>query len=209
MQVLCQLSYSPGATAVYQCARLRPPDLRPWFAHRSRAHHRPMSEPVVTSEAVSDDVADLQGFFWEAWREAGPDAPGWIGASDAVMSELTSQEAILSRMGGPDRRMFVARHDGDVVGFSATRRIDAAGVELAGVVVLQSVIGRGVGGALLAAAMAGMRADGFEHAVVRTEVDNTWARTFYEHHGFVESDEMVDRVQGVDVDLVELRLDLT
>ncbi len=63
---------------------------------------------VLVTEATQDDVAAFAAFFWEAWREAGPDAPGFAGATDDVITELTTPEAIRQRIGGPERRMFLA-----------------------------------------------------------------------------------------------------
>ncbi|HEX9978294.1 MAG TPA: GNAT family N-acetyltransferase [Acidimicrobiia bacterium] len=166
-----------------------------------------MADPAI-AEATADDVDDLRAFFWEAWAQAGPDAPGWAGADDEVMGELTAPDAILERLGGPDRRMFLARREGRVAGFAATRRIDPATVELAGVIVLQSLIGRGVGGGLVDAAIAGAVGDGYRQMVVRTEADNDRARAFYRRHGFVEGAGPVDSVEGVEAVLVELRRDV-
>ncbi|MFH1103406.1 MAG: GNAT family N-acetyltransferase [Actinomycetota bacterium] len=166
-----------------------------------------MPDPSI-AEATPGDVDDLRAFFWEAWAQAGPDAPGWAGADDEVMGELTAPDAILARLGGPDRRMFLTRRDGRVAGFAATRRIDPATVELAGVIVLQSLIGQGVGSGLVDGAIAGAVGDGYRQVVVRTEADNDRARAFYRRHGFVEVAGAVEAVEGVGAVLVELRRDV-
>jgi ribosomal protein S18 acetylase RimI-like enzyme len=124
------------------------------------------------------------------------------------MAEITEPEAIRARLGGPERRMFLAWQNNEVVGFAATRVIDEANCELAGIVVLQSAIGSGHGSPLLAAARASAAANGHHHMVVRTEADNHRALGFYESHGFVAGDTRHEEVEGIPVDLVELGLHL-
>ena len=208
MQALCQLSYSPRSDgSVSPRGRLAAADLFPWRGGARAGDDAAMRDPAI-AEATADDVDDLRAFLWEAWAQAGPDAPGWAGADDEVMGELTAPDAILARLGGPDRRLFLARRDGRVAGFAATRRIDPATVELAGVIVLQTMIGQGVGGGLVDAAVAGAIGDGCPQMVVRTEADNDRSRAFYRRHGFVEVGFPVEPVEGVGGVLVELRRDV-
>jgi hypothetical protein len=82
------------------------------------------------------DAAEFARFFPRAWREAGPDAPGFSGATEEAILELTTPESFRERVVGPDRRMFLAWEEHEVVGFAATRRIDPKTVELSGIVVL-------------------------------------------------------------------------
>jgi hypothetical protein len=55
--------------------------------------------PVVT-EATTADVPAVSTFFWDAWRQAGPDSPGFAGATEDVIAEITTPELIRSRLGG-------------------------------------------------------------------------------------------------------------
>lgn len=161
------------------------------------------------AEAAESDIDAIAAFFWEGWRQAGPDAPGWAGASEEVIRELTEPGALRSRLGGPDRRMFLA-WDGDrVVGFSATRELDDATIELAGIVVLQGRLGHGIGTELLEVAIASARQARSEWMVVRTETSNARAADFYRSHGFGEETTMTEVVDGREMDLIELSLDLT
>ncbi len=80
---------------------------------------------ISVTEATDAEVDAFATFFWEAWRQAGPDAPGFVGASDQVIADLTTAEAFAERIGGPERRMFLAWEDERVVGFAATKRVDA------------------------------------------------------------------------------------
>ena len=164
----------------------------------------PSSRSSDITEATADDVAAIGDFFREAWAEAGPEALGWSGADESVIEEIAAPEAVRARIGGPERRMFLAWRDGRVVGFAANRRIDGASVELAGVIVMQRMIGQGMGGDLIEAAAAAAIADGFRRMMVRTEVDNDRARSVYERHGFVATGELVEEVEGISVAVVEL-----
>jgi ribosomal protein S18 acetylase RimI-like enzyme len=159
------------------------------------------SEPFAIIEATESDTAAFARFFLAAWREAGPKAPGFAGATEEVIAELTTVEAVRARVGGPDRRMFLAWHARRVVGFAATKRICDDSVELSGIIVLESQAGLGIGTALVEAGMAAARQDGYREMIVKTETTNARARTFYERTGFhavgVESEQ-------VGADLVEV-----
>ena len=143
-----------------------------------------MTSGVVIREATAANIAVISDFFHEAWRQAGPQAPGFAGATEEVIAEIAAPEAIEARLGGPERRMFIAWADGRVVGFAATCRLTREVIELAGAAVLQSQIGGGVGSALLQAAVESGRQHEFCRMTVSTETDNERARRFYERFGF-------------------------
>jgi ribosomal protein S18 acetylase RimI-like enzyme len=170
--------------------------------------HMAEFDSVTVSEAGPDDVAAIQRFFTEAWTEAGPGAQGWTGADDSVIEELTAPAAILDRIGGPERRMYLAHAEQRVVGFAATRRLDESAVELVGIVVLGTMLGRGIGSKLLAAAARAVSASGCTRMVVRTESENARAIGFYVRSGFLEAGEKVEDVGGNRVRLTELTMDL-
>jgi len=159
---------------------------------------------VVVREAVEADVGAFGVFFRDAWDQSGSEAPGFAGATDEVIAELTEPVAIRERIGGPDRRMFLA-WDGDrVIGFSANRRVDDTTVELAGIIVLLAAAGRGVGTALVDAAVAAAHSDQYRVMIVRTETTNDRARAFYEARGFVVSESTTEQVEGTSIDVWEL-----
>jgi ribosomal protein S18 acetylase RimI-like enzyme len=160
------------------------------------------------TEATTDDAEAISTFFWDAWREAGPDAPGWAGASPEVVAEIASPESIAARVGGPARRMFLAWHDDRVVGFAATRRIDDDSIELAGVIVLASLTGRGVGTPLVEAAVRAATSLGYTRMLVSTEADNERALGFYEARGFARTGTETRDVEGVEIDLAMLERSL-
>jgi predicted N-acetyltransferase YhbS len=125
-------------------------------------------ELVVVREASEVDIDAFAEFFKAAWRQSGPDAPGFAGATDEVIAELTTRDAIRERIGGPDRRMFFAWEDDRVVGFAATKRIDIGTVELAGIIVLPTCAGRGVGTELVHEALRATKDESYRTMIVRT-----------------------------------------
>ena len=159
------------------------------------------------TEATVQDVDDVGGFIKELWAAAGPGAPGLTGATEEIIEEISRPEMITGRLGGPDRRIFLARDREVVVGFAATRRIDAEAVELAGIMVHPDSQG-GVGTPLLEMAALAMRSDGYRRMVVHTETDNVAALRFYRKRGFLPTRELVEAVEGTPVDVAELELEL-
>ena len=159
---------------------------------------------TTVTEATAADAGAFAAFFWEAWQQAGPNAPGFVGATDEIIRELTTQAAIVERLGGPDRRMFLARLGERVVGFSATNRIDDTTVELAGIIVLQSLLGHGIGTELVAETVASCHDAGYQRLIVKTEADNQRALGFYESHGFVRTDQSTEIVDGQPVPVWQL-----
>jgi ribosomal protein S18 acetylase RimI-like enzyme len=155
-------------------------------------------------EATDADVNAFAVFFREAWLQSGAGAPGFAGATDQVIAELTAPDAVLERLGGPDKRMFLAWEQGEVVGFAANRRVDTTTVELAGIIVLPEAAGRGVGAALVAAAFSSARSDDYRTMIVRTEVSNDRALGFYQAHGFVVGESTVEVVEGTPIVVEEL-----
>jgi ribosomal protein S18 acetylase RimI-like enzyme len=164
---------------------------------------------IDVREARNADAERVSDFLATAWAEAGPDAPGFAGATDADIEAIRRPAAVRRRLGGPERRMFVACEEGTVVGFAATRRIDERSTELAGIVVLDRLAGHGIGTRLVAAALGSCRDDGARRVVVRTETDNHRARKFYEALGFEATSVLVEHVSETPVEVVELVVHLT
>jgi RimJ/RimL family protein N-acetyltransferase len=86
-------------------------------------------------------------------------------------------------------RVLVAEERGAVVAFAITRPsadddADEQIGELDGFYAVPEVWGRGVGRALLAAALEALREDGFSHATLWTAVDNHRPRRIYETAGW-------------------------
>lgn len=168
-----------------------------------------MSEPSLDfSEATDMDIDVISAFLWEAWRQSGPNSPGFSGATDEVIAEIARPELIHARIGGPKNRMFIAKQQGRVVGFSSTRTETSSTIELSGVVVLNEMIGTGIGTKLLELAATTSARNGFSRMIVSTETTNDRAIGFYERHGFTKIGETTTDVEGTAVEVVNLTRDL-
>ena len=163
---------------------------------------------IHVAEASEEDIAAIADFLLAMWEEAGPDAPGLAGATDEIISEIAKAESIRARIGGPERRMYVAYAESSIVGFAATRKTSTSQIELAGIMVLPSMVGRHIGSPLLTAAIDGARALGFHRMTVSTEVDNERALGFYEARGFIIVGESAADVAGTEVPVTDLALEL-
>jgi ribosomal protein S18 acetylase RimI-like enzyme len=160
---------------------------------------------IRVREATDADISSIATFLREAWQMTGPDAPGWAGADEEVIEHLARSDVLRERIGGPERRLFIAVDAHRVVGFAATRWTGSEAAELAGIVVLQEMVGRGIGTPLLAAALGRLRSDGATDVFVRTESDNERALGFYRSRGFGDERTQIEDVEGTDVEVVELR----
>jgi len=157
-------------------------------------------------KATASDIESFKRFMIQAWDEAGPGATGWTGASDERVEQLTSDDFLSSLFTRPNVTVFLAWDNGKVVGFASNRVVDGKTVELSGIVVLESMTGKGIGSRLLDAAVKEVADDGFSQIVVKTEKFNERAIGFYTNKGFEVKDRMVSEMEGVEGELVELRL---
>jgi hypothetical protein len=73
------------------------------------------TEATDVREAVAADATAFATFMQRAWREAGPDAPGFAGAIAESIAEITTPSIFERSIGGPDRRMFLAWHGEEAV----------------------------------------------------------------------------------------------
>jgi len=155
-------------------------------------------------EATESHLPAIAAFFREAWGMTGPDAPGWAGADEEVIDDLTRPSVLRERIGGPERRMFLAVEADRVVAFAATRWSGTGPAELAGIVVLQEMVGRGIGTPLLGLALERLQAEGATTVFVRTEADNERALGFYRARGFGSERHVIEHVEGAALELTEL-----
>ncbi len=151
------------------------------------------------------DVPRLSAFLREAWKEAGLGALGWAGASDASIEEIAAADFLAALVAEPGTVVLAAEDAGEVIGVAVTRTVGEAVAELAGIILLESRTGEGVGRRLLAEAVERARADGASAIVVRTEAANERALRFYARAGFVPEARGIEDVRGTRVDLVTLR----
>jgi len=159
-------------------------------------------------QATLSDIEAFRAFILEAWRQAGPDALGWTGASEEAVAKIASREYLTSLFSKPDTRVFLAVTGDRVMGFASNSRVDEETVELSGIVVLDSMIGRGIGSRLLEASVGAALSDGYSRVLVRTETFNDRALAFYKSKGFKAVAQHTISVEGVDVEVVALVLQL-
>jgi hypothetical protein len=91
------------------------------------------------------DLKAFRAFICRAWSDAGPGAPGWTGATDESVLHLASADYLASLIEDDDISIFVAWDEGEPVSFSSNRRVNDETIELSGIVVLESMTGKGVG----------------------------------------------------------------
>jgi ribosomal protein S18 acetylase RimI-like enzyme len=107
----------------------------------------------------------------------------------ATIDLQAREERWRQRLAARERRhvVVVAEEGGSVVGFaSCGESRDTAGeAELYSIYVLPEAWGSGAGPALMAAALAALRANGFAAASLWVLEDNPRARRFYEREGWV------------------------
>ena len=156
---------------------------------------------LVIRPARPNDVSKLSVFFVEAWKEAGPGALGYAGATDEAIGEIASENFLKKRLATPTIQMTVAEEGRRIIGLSSVKRVGARDAELSGIVVLESATGRGVGSRLLRKALDAARKRGFSSVFVKTEVNNERAINFYKKAGFTESGKTLERVGGTKVAL--------
>jgi ribosomal protein S18 acetylase RimI-like enzyme len=158
-------------------------------------------EPV---KATLADVQKLITFFLQAWREAGSGALGFTGATDETISEIASEEFLKERLSNPNVTIYVVEDLGKVLGFASTRKTDERTLELSGIIVLESATGKGIGTLLIEKAISSARQGGFRKIVVKTEVLNKRAISFYKKKGFAEVGKTTENVEGKAVDAMVL-----
>lgn len=161
--------------------------------------------PLRVRVASASDIPSLHDFLLEAWREAGPSAWGWTGATEASIQELASADFLHKLLSNPRMKILLATGDDRIVGFAANRKVDETTVELAGIIVSEHSTGKGVGTALMKACLETASTGGFDEVIVKTETFNARAIGFYEANGFERTGESVEEIEGKRIDLVVLR----
>jgi ribosomal protein S18 acetylase RimI-like enzyme len=159
---------------------------------------------VVVRPARKSDAFALSAFFTRAWKEAGPGALGFTGATDESINAISSEEFLSHRLSSLSVRIVVAELDRTVLGFASIRVIGKREGELSGVVVLESASGRGLGTKLVRRASETAGNLGLERLTVKTEAANQRAIRFYKKSGFTESGRTSEKVGRVRASLMIL-----
>lgn len=142
------------------------------------------SAPAIRPATV-DDAAVIASIQARGWRHAYAD----IVEPERMPDPAESESRWRDRLEDPAHEAIVYEVDGTVAGFatfgpSRDADADARNGELYAIYVEPSAQGAGVGKALMAAAVHGLRARGFADAILWTLQGNGLARAFYERQGW-------------------------
>jgi GNAT superfamily N-acetyltransferase len=143
----------------------------------------------VIRRATVDDAAAIASIQARAWRHAYADI---VDPQD--MPSPDHQAPRFAERIGDGAEVYVWDQDGRIAGFAALE-----GADLRAIYVDPPAQGAGVGGALLAAAVEGLRAAGHSEAFLWTFAANGLARAFYERHGWELVPGRLDRLGAAEV----------
>jgi ribosomal protein S18 acetylase RimI-like enzyme len=162
-----------------------------------------ISEPIRIGVRMArrNDARPLGEFFTEAWRESGPQALGFTGATDEAIREIASEDFLTMRLTSHNTRIVVAEGGRRILGFASVRGLGDKNAELSGIVVLKGWSGRGIGTRLIRKAIDVARKQGFREINVKTELFNKRAIGFYKKNGFTESGRITEKVGRMKVPL--------
>jgi len=162
------------------------------------------TQRLAVRAATPSDVPSLKTFFGEAWKEAGPDALGFTGATEEAIHDIASKRFLHSLIARTDRHVVVASKGGRVLGFCALKALGSGVAELSGIVVLESATGKGIGTRLLRRSGTIAKKRGYERIIVKTETNNKRAISFYKKMGFSETKKVSEDIGKAKVKLLVL-----
>jgi ribosomal protein S18 acetylase RimI-like enzyme len=142
----------------------------------------------------------------DAWKRTGPQALGWAGATEDTIHEISSEQYLMGLVSDSKLKFFVSEENGEITGFAATRVQDGSTMELAGIIVRDDLVGKGIGSLLISKCIGSARDAGFANMTVKTEASNQHAISFYLKKGFVPIGNAVETVEDSKVELTMLRL---
>lgn len=160
------------------------------------------------SKFCSSDIPLLKAFILGAWKLVGASALGWTGATNENIREIASKDFLRGMVENPNLMVFVDKAGEEILGFSALRKINTTLVELAGIVVRQDYVGRGIGSALFEKAKAAAVESGFTAMLVKTESANDRALSFYKEKGFIKQKTAIEELNNEKVSLTVMKLEL-
>ena len=144
----------------------------------------------------------------DAWKRAGPGALGWTGATEYTIQEIASEKYLKRLVSNPKMKFLVSEENGEITGFAVNRAKDNSTMELAGIIVRDDLLSKGVGSLLLSRCVEFAREAGFVSMTVKTEMSNERAINFYMKKGFVRVGGIVETVETSRVELAVLKLAL-
>jgi len=142
----------------------------------------------------------------DAWKRAGPQALGWTGATEDTIHEISSEKYLIELVSDSRLKFFVSEENGEITGLAVNRVKDDSTMELAGIIVRDDLLGRGIGSLLISRCIDSARDAGFASMVVKTEMSNDRAISFYMKRGFVRIGNALETVGNSKIDLAMLRL---
>jgi putative acetyltransferase len=142
----------------------------------------------------------------DAWKRAGPQALGWTGATEDTIHEISSEKYLIELASDSRLKFFVSEENGEITGLAVNRVKDDSTMELAGIIVRDDLLGRGIGSLLISRCIDSARDAGFASMVVKTEMSNDRAISFYMKRGFVRIGNALETVGNSKIDLAMLRL---
>jgi ribosomal protein S18 acetylase RimI-like enzyme len=108
----------------------------------------------------------------------------------------------------PKLKFFACEENAEITGFATNRVQDASTIELAGIIIRDDLLGKGIGSLLISKCIDSARDAGFSGMVVKTEASNERAISFYVKKGFIRLGNTVEIVENSKVELAALRLAL-
>jgi len=131
---------------------------------------------------------------------------GWAGATEDTIHEISSEEYLMELVSDSKLKFFVSEENGEITGFAVNRVQDGSTMELAGIIVRDDLLGKGIGSLLISKCIDSARDAEFASMVVKTEASNERAISFYMKRGFVRIGNAVETVENSKIDLAMLRL---
>jgi len=144
---------------------------------------------VQIVDAIADDVYTIRDVQKRTWLETYPNEELGITREDIEARFANeSKEKIENRKkiySDPDVHIWVAKDDGEIIGFCIARK-EEKNNRIGAIYLLPSYQGQGVGGRLIEAALNWLGVDKDIYVNVASYNDN--ATRFYERYGFVKTE---------------------
>ena len=155
---------------------------------------QPNLSEIIVRPARKNDAAALGRFLIRAWKEAGPGALGFTGATEDAVNAIASMGFLTQRLSSPTVKITIAERDKEVLGFASITASGKREGELSGVVVLENTSGIGLGSRLVSKACDAAGKMGIDQLHVKTEAFNKRAIGFYKKNRFTESGRVTEKV---------------
>ena len=176
-----------------------------WFGPMANTDSKPVS-PITVRAATGDDASAIAAAHVASWRETYASLMPETALDALSVSDRAARwTRILDQSERPEGPgVFVAEHEGDLVGFAAGGRQRDTSLreqgftgEITAIYVPQDMQGRGAGRRLMDAVVHSLQRNGHDAASLWVLRDNFGARRFYERLGGVIVSEKQDHREAV------------